>query len=124
MRQNGAKAKRQLRRVKRVWRRSFRRTAATSGAENYTQKLRAWITENAPKAVLMDFTCTPTKATGNVPTLTVEQDNSVFVGGDFTKHDEYHLAYRIDRSQADSRHSFGGTARSATAEQWTWARIL
>ncbi len=73
----------------------FPTNGSVSGKDHFDQKLRAWITEQEPKAVKWTALA-PIKATGNVPTLTIEKDNVVFVGGDFTKHDEYYLRYKTD----------------------------
>jgi hypothetical protein len=38
----------------------------------------------------------PLKARADVPVLSIEPDDSVFVGGDITKSDKYHLKFRTD----------------------------
>jgi hypothetical protein len=69
-----------------------------SGAQNLQRKMTAWITDNAPKAVHWT-PLAPSRAVGNVPTLNLEAENIIFVGGDFTKHDEYHLTFKTDRAK-------------------------
>lgn len=55
-------------------------------------KLADWITQQEGRATRWEV-LRPTKATSNLPLLTVQDDNSVFVSGDQTKRDLYDLTF-------------------------------
>ena len=58
-------------------------------------RFAAWLATERSKAVRWTV-LTPMAVKGNVPTLTMESDGIVFVGGDKSKHDEYDLSFRTD----------------------------
>jgi hypothetical protein len=58
-------------------------------------KFQAWLREQEPKAVSWRV-LRPVKATSNLPLLTVQPDDSVFVSGDMTKRDLYDLEFHND----------------------------
>jgi hypothetical protein len=59
------------------------------------ERFAAWLAEQRAKSVAWT-TLRPSKATSNMPLLTVQDDGSVFVTGDTTKLDTYDLTYRLD----------------------------
>ena len=61
--------------------------------EALNARFASWLADQEGRAVRWQE-LKPVKAAGNVPLLTVEPDNSVFVSGDTTKRDVYDLAFR------------------------------
>ena len=61
--------------------------------EHLDKKFGAWLNQAQTNAVHWRV-ARPTKATSNLPLLTVQDDDSVFVSGDMTKRDVYDLDFR------------------------------
>jgi hypothetical protein len=61
--------------------------------ENRERKFAAWVKAQEARAVHWRV-LRPTKATSNLPLLTVQDDDSVFSSGDITKRDVYDLEFR------------------------------
>ncbi len=63
--------------------------------EALEHKYADWLHAAEKRAVAWQ-TLRPTQATSNMPRLTIQDDNSVFVSGDMTKHDVYLLQLHTD----------------------------
>lgn len=57
------------------------------------RKFAAWVRREAAKVVDWKI-LRPVSAEGSTPYLTIENDDSIFANGDFTKHDTYALQFR------------------------------
>ena len=66
---------------------------AESRRENRDRKFSKWL-EKELTSVVKWQRLRPTEAASQVPTLTIEADDSVFASGDFTKSDTYKLKFR------------------------------
>jgi hypothetical protein len=64
-------------------------------ADAVERKFEAWARAQEPKAIPWRV-LRPVKLVSNLPLLTVQPDNSVFVSGDMTKRDVYDLDFRND----------------------------
>lgn len=69
--------------------------ADTSPAQRATAAFEKWITEQQASSVAWR-TIRPNAATSNLPLLTIEPDDTVFVSGDTTKQDTYELTLPLD----------------------------
>jgi Protein of unknown function (DUF1553)/Protein of unknown function (DUF1549)/Planctomycete cytochrome C len=58
-------------------------------------RFRAWLHVERSKAVTWTA-LKPTAAKGNIPSLTIESDGTIFVSGDHSKRDVYDLSFRTD----------------------------
>lgn len=63
--------------------------------ENLDQRLADWITSESARVSTWQ-PLTPVAVSANIPTLTVEPSNTVFVSGDFSKRDVYDIDLRGD----------------------------
>ena len=63
--------------------------------EELERKYGIWLHEAEGRAVHWNV-LRPTQVTSNLPRLTIQDDNSVFVSGDMTKHDVYTLQLHTD----------------------------
>jgi Protein of unknown function (DUF1553)/Protein of unknown function (DUF1549)/Planctomycete cytochrome C len=71
------------------------RTADEQRSAYLEARFKAWLAAERSKATNWTV-LKPTTAKGNVPSLTVESDSSVFVSGDKSKHDVYDLTFTTD----------------------------
>ncbi len=60
--------------------------------ENLDHELAKWLDREVPRAVSWTRV-RPVTAVGSVPTLAIEEDDSIFASGDFTKSDTYTLKF-------------------------------